>query len=134
MKAISEQLTDIYYKHEHWHAFKMPYNQAIRYHTKRIKNGDMQVYLENGEVLGYNEWHFVYTRDSNVLKSQQKRFSCRLHLVTLARQSPLLIVLFAFQGPFQHEPNIARNQPIKGHGDFERRVGPKSPGCQLSSV
>ena len=60
LKTIPEQLTDIYYKHEHWHAFKLPYNQAIRYHEKRIKNGEMQVYLENGEVLGYYERHFVY--------------------------------------------------------------------------
>ncbi len=60
MKTIPEQLTDIYYKHEHWHAFKMPYKQAIRYHERRIKSGEILVYLENGEVLGYCERHFVY--------------------------------------------------------------------------
>ena len=60
MKTIPEQLTDIYYKHEHWHAFKMRREQAIQYHERRIKNGEIQVYLENGEVLGYYERHFVY--------------------------------------------------------------------------
>lgn len=60
MVSIATQLTDIYYKHEHWHAFKMSRNQAIQYHEDGIKKGDIQVYLENGEVLGYYERHFVY--------------------------------------------------------------------------
>ena len=58
--TIPEQLTDIYYKHEHWHAFKMPYHQALKYHEKRVKNGDIQVYIENGGILGYYQRHFVY--------------------------------------------------------------------------
>ncbi len=60
MKTIPEQLTDIYFRHEHWHAFKMPRKQAIRYHAKRVDSGEILVYLENGEVLGYCERHFVY--------------------------------------------------------------------------
>jgi len=60
MRTIPEQLTDIYLKHENWHAFKMPYNQALRYHEKRYKDGTIQVYEENGEVLGYYERHFLY--------------------------------------------------------------------------
>ena len=59
MKTIPEQLTDIYYKHEDWHAFKMPYDKALSYHDRRIKNGDIQAYIENGEVLGYCERHFL---------------------------------------------------------------------------
>lgn len=59
IKTIPEQLTDIYYKHEHWHAFKMPYDKAIKYHARRIKNGEIQAFIENGEVLGYCERHFL---------------------------------------------------------------------------
>ncbi len=60
MKTVPEQLTDIYYKHEHWHVFKLPYYRAIRYHAKRLKTGEILVYLDKGEVLGYCERHFVY--------------------------------------------------------------------------
>ena len=59
IKTIPEQLTDIYYKHEGWHAFKMPYDKALSYHAKRIKNGEIQAFIENGEVLGYSERHFL---------------------------------------------------------------------------
>ena len=59
-QTIPEQLTEIYENFENWHAFKMSYDEALRYHTKRYNSGDIQVYQENGEVLGYYERHFVY--------------------------------------------------------------------------
>ncbi len=76
MKTIPEQLTDIYFRHEHWHAFKMPYKQAIRYHDKRVKSGEILVYLENSEVLGYCERHFVYNvcfLDNAWIKNTERR-------------------------------------------------------------
>ena len=59
-KDIPTQLTEIYFRWEQWHAFKMPYEEALAYHTKRYNSGDIQVYQENGEVLGYYQRHFVY--------------------------------------------------------------------------
>ena len=60
MRSIPEQLTEIYLKHEDWHAYKLSYAEAIDYHTKRFKNGEIQVYIDNGEVLGYYQRHFLY--------------------------------------------------------------------------
>ena len=59
MKTIPEQLTDIYIKYENWHAFKMGNEAAVRYHARCIDIGDIQVYVEDGEVLGYCQRHFV---------------------------------------------------------------------------
>jgi len=60
MVSISKQLTDIYYKHEDWHIVRMSYKDALRYHEKRLNDGEIQVYVESGEVLGYYQRHFVY--------------------------------------------------------------------------
>jgi len=59
IEDIVKQLVYIYEHYENWHVFKMPYPQALRYHEKRVKSGDIQVYVEDGEVLGYGERHFI---------------------------------------------------------------------------
>lgn len=60
-QTIPEQLTEIYLTQEKWHAFKMPYEEALKYHKRQLENGFISVYeSENGEVLGYYERHFVY--------------------------------------------------------------------------
>ena len=52
-KPIVEQLVDIYEKYENWHEYKMPYNEAIDYHQFHLDKGNIEVYEENGIVLGY---------------------------------------------------------------------------------
>lgn len=52
---IVQQLVEIYEKYEWWSKDKMSFEAAIRYHKKRLDNGDIYVYEENGEVLGYYE-------------------------------------------------------------------------------
>lgn len=76
MRTIPEQLTAIYFKYEGWHVFKMSREQAINYHAKRIKNGNIQVYVDNGEVLGYVERHYVCNAcffDNVWIKDKEKR-------------------------------------------------------------
>jgi hypothetical protein len=60
MDTIVEQLTDIYDKYEDWHITKLSREQALRYHENALNRGDIYVYEENKEVLGYYERHFVY--------------------------------------------------------------------------
>lgn len=57
--TVSEQLTDIYFKKENWHVFKMSYDKALNYHQRAYDNGNIHIYEENGIVLGYYERHFV---------------------------------------------------------------------------
>lgn|SRR3990167_218009 len=57
--TIPEQLTNIYYEKEWWHKKRMPYQDAINYHKTRYENGDIQAFIENGEVLGYYERYII---------------------------------------------------------------------------
>jgi hypothetical protein len=59
-QSIPEQLTEIYFKNEPWHVFKMSYQEALDYHTRGYNNGDIHIYEDNGEVLGYYERHCVF--------------------------------------------------------------------------
>lgn len=59
-QTIAEQLTDIYFRYENWHIFKMSYKQALDYHSQQLREGNIHVVDDNGEVLGYYEKHFVY--------------------------------------------------------------------------
>ena len=73
---IARQLVEIYYNHEDWHVVRLPYDEALNYHAKRVKNGDIQVYIENGEVLGYCERHFLYNvcfLDNIWIKDMERR-------------------------------------------------------------
>jgi hypothetical protein len=54
VKSIPEQLTEIY-ADEPWHNPRMNYEDALVYHTDRYNKGDIYVYRDNGEVLGYYE-------------------------------------------------------------------------------
>lgn len=56
--TLAEQLTDIYYKEEYWHKSRLSFADALEYHKKRLENGDIYTYEENGEVLGYYERYF----------------------------------------------------------------------------
>ena len=58
INPIVSQLVNIYYTQEPWHAYKMSYESAVEYHTKYYKNGNIFVYSENGEVLGYYQRFF----------------------------------------------------------------------------
>jgi len=58
--TIPEQLTKIYYEEEFWHTVRMTYPEAINYHESKYKNGDIQVYIENGEILGYYERYLLW--------------------------------------------------------------------------
>ena len=59
MKTIPEQLVDIYENYEWWHKTRMTHKDSIQYHKSRYENGDIQVYEEYGEVLGYYERYFT---------------------------------------------------------------------------
>ena len=85
--TIPEQLTKIYYEYEFWHTVKMSYSDAMQYHKTRYENGDIQVYIENGQVLGYYERYLLWNacilynlwikqgfRKGKVIKELKKRF------------------------------------------------------------
>ena len=59
-KNIVEQLVDIYEKEETWHTSRMTHEEAIQYHKERYDKGDIEVYVENGEVLGYYERYILW--------------------------------------------------------------------------
>ena len=75
-QTIPEQLTEIYLTKEHWHAFKMLYEEALQYHIKRYNSGDIQVYQENGEVLGYYEreilWNVCFLKNAFIKEPYRK--------------------------------------------------------------
>lgn len=73
--TIPEQLTKIYFEEEFWHTVRMSYPEAIQYHESRYKNGDIEVYTENGEVLGYYERYLLW--NSCVLYNLWIRQDCR---------------------------------------------------------
>lgn len=58
LNPFVEQLVDIYQRYEWWHNPRMSYVQAYVYHKKRLENGAIHIYEENGEVLGYYERYF----------------------------------------------------------------------------
>ena len=60
MLSIPEQLTNIYFNEEPWHVTRMGNAEALKYHEQRFKSGEIKVYEENGEVLGYFQRHYVY--------------------------------------------------------------------------
>lgn len=85
--TILDQLLDIYYNDEWWCKNKMSYDEAVKYHYDRLQSGNIQVYQENGEVLGYYERYFkentcilfnVYVkkeyRNRGVFKAMRKQF------------------------------------------------------------
>lgn len=52
---IVVQLVDIYNEYEWWQKNKMPYEEAVKYHTKMFEQGNIQVYEVLGKILGYVE-------------------------------------------------------------------------------
>lgn len=52
---IAEQLTNIYFREEWWQSHSMPYEEAIKYHTKLYNQGNIVVYQEDDKVIGYLE-------------------------------------------------------------------------------
>lgn len=54
-KSIVEQLCDIYYHKEYWQKDILSPDLAVKYHQRALGKGNIQVYEENGEVLGYYE-------------------------------------------------------------------------------
>ena len=59
IKTIPQQLTEIYKLEEDWHLTRMTDEVAFQYHRKRYDRGNIQVYHENDEVLGYYERYIV---------------------------------------------------------------------------
>jgi hypothetical protein len=72
---IPEQLVKIYNEEETWHQTRMTYEDAFDYHKTRYENGDIQVYQENGEVLGYYERYILW--DTCILYNLWIREDCR---------------------------------------------------------
>jgi hypothetical protein len=58
MNSIAQQLVEIYHK-ESWHKNRMTDKEALEYHEKQYKDGNIVVYLEKGEVLGYYQRYFL---------------------------------------------------------------------------
>ena len=58
MKTIPEQLHEIYLN-EPWHEHRMSFETSIQYHRSRYQNGDIHIYEENGEILGYYERYMI---------------------------------------------------------------------------
>ena len=58
-QSIAEQLSEIYFKEEDWHPFKISYEDAIKYHTKLYNQGNIQIYEIGGTVLGYFEVWYI---------------------------------------------------------------------------
>jgi hypothetical protein len=59
LKSKVDQLCEIYYKQENWHESKIPYEDAVKYHTKLFNQGNIQIYEIDGIVLGYFEVFFI---------------------------------------------------------------------------
>jgi hypothetical protein len=55
MKSVVQQLNDIYDKFEPWHHNRESLAGITNYHNEQIDKGNIRVYIENGEVLGYFE-------------------------------------------------------------------------------
>jgi hypothetical protein len=56
--TVAEQLTEIY-EDEPWHNPRMDYQNALKYHTEQYDKGNIHVYEENGEILGYYERYII---------------------------------------------------------------------------
>ena len=57
---IIAQLVEIYYTQEPWHKSFMSLPKAVQYHKTAYDNGDIHVYEEDNEVLGYYERYFNF--------------------------------------------------------------------------
>lgn len=57
-EEIIKQLIYIYENFEWWHKTRMSYSEAIHYHKKCYDNGNIHIYEEHGEVLGYYQRYF----------------------------------------------------------------------------
>ena len=59
--SVVEQLVDVYFKEETWHKNKLDHEEAIKYHTRMLDNGNIICYLEDDKLLGYVEfWRINY--------------------------------------------------------------------------
>ena len=58
MRNIVEQLVEIY-RLEPWHKVRMTDDIAYKYHEEHLRNGDIVVYKEGDEVLGYYEAYYL---------------------------------------------------------------------------
>lgn len=54
--TIVEQLTDIYFNHEHYHRNKMSYDESIRYFRILVDSGNILYHIIEGEIVGYVEF------------------------------------------------------------------------------
>jgi hemolysin-activating ACP:hemolysin acyltransferase len=55
MKSVIQQLNDIYFTYETWHKQRETLCGITNYHNEQIDKGNLRVYVEDGEVLGYFE-------------------------------------------------------------------------------
>lgn len=61
MEHIVDQLIKIYYDEEYWHNKKLPHDEAVKYHMKMLRDGNIVYYEELGVVLGYYEvWRITF--------------------------------------------------------------------------
>lgn len=71
MVAIDDfatQLIDIYYQYEDWHRSKLPREEAYKYFDKLLKTGNIQVYEQEGRILGYVEvWRINYAQFGRII-------------------------------------------------------------------
>jgi len=54
--TIAEELTEIYLKNEWWHTKKLSKSEALKYHKALLDKGNILVYREDNELLGYVEF------------------------------------------------------------------------------
>jgi hypothetical protein len=57
--CIVDQLWFIYQNFEFWHTTRLTYDEACKYHQERLDSGNIHVYEEDGQVLGYYESYDV---------------------------------------------------------------------------
>jgi hypothetical protein len=55
---IAEQLTEIYFTKENWHKTRMNGAEALKYHYEEYAKGNIHIYEEEGQILGYYQRFF----------------------------------------------------------------------------
>jgi hypothetical protein len=54
--SVLKQLLEIYYTNEWWHGNALSYEEAYKYHSKMLNEGNIIYCERDGEVLGYVEF------------------------------------------------------------------------------
>jgi len=71
-KTVVQQLNDIYWKEEHWQSHSLTPADITNYHQWMIDKGNLQYYMEDGEVLGYWECWMITSEQLNRILTNEK--------------------------------------------------------------